>query len=190
MGLGIFRVGAVCIASALFWVGDANAERVYLCSGYGCYYKKSMTIDAAMRQRLVAIMAPGKASAKAERKAVAQAVRYFETVATQTIGVRDGPKSAPGGARVYGQMDCIDESRNTRTLLRYLERHGLLHHHTVQRNSARGFFLDVRYPHATAVLRAKSGEEWAVDSWFEPAGGAPDIMKLTEWKTRGVRGER
>ncbi|WP_246637843.1 hypothetical protein [Nitratireductor kimnyeongensis] len=149
-----------------------------------------MSIDAAMRQRLAAIMASGKASAKAERAAVSKAVRYFETMATGVLGVRDGAKSAPGGARVYGQMDCIDESRNTRTLLRYLQRHGLLRHHVVQRNSARGFFLDVRYPHATAVLRAKSGDEWAVDSWFEPAGGAPDIMRLAEWKKRGVRGAR
>lgn len=190
MGLGILRTGMVCAALTLFWVDAAQAERVYVCSGYGCFYKKSLTIDAAARQRLTRIMASGRASAKAERAAVGKAVRYFEKLATQAIGVRDDAKSAPGGAHVYGQMDCIDESRNTRTLLRYLERHGLLRHHTVQRNSARGFFVDVRYPHATAVLRTKSGEDWAVDSWFEPAGGAPDIMKLSEWKKRGVRGER
>ncbi len=190
MGLEILRVVSVCVALALLWAGGAKAERLYVCSGYGCFYKKSMTIDAGVRRRLIAIMASGKASARAERAAVAKAVRYFETLATRVIGVRDDPKSAPGGAHVYGQMDCIDESRNTHTLLRYLERHGLLRHHTVRRNSARGFFLDVRYPHATAVLRTKSGEDWAVDSWFEPAGGTPDIMRLTEWKKRGVRGER
>ena len=49
----------------------------------------------------------------------------------------------------------------------------------------RGFFLDGRYPHATAVIGDASGVKWAVDSWYEPAGGAPDIMPLREWRSRG-----
>ncbi|CAN0656162.1 hypothetical protein R2G56_00570 [Nitratireductor aquimarinus] len=193
MEFGASRAGLLAAALCLACVtgpAAAKAERIYLCSGYGCVYKKSMNLGAAAKQRLAAIMAGGRSSASAERSAISKAVRYFETLATQTMGVRDDAKSGPGGARVYGQMDCIDESRNTRTLLTYLQRHGLLHHHTVRRNAARGFFIDIRYPHATAVVRAKDGRDWAIDSWYEPAGGAPDIMQLSEWKKRGVRGER
>ena len=58
-------------------------------------------------------------------------------------------------------------------------------------NSSRGLFVDGRYPHATAVIKDKeTGEIFAVDSWFEPGGGPPDIMLLSEWKKRGVMGER
>ncbi|WP_367714495.1 hypothetical protein AB2N04_10710 [Nitratireductor sp. GISD-1A_MAKvit] len=183
--------GVIAAPLLLAGTGQVAAERLYICSGYGCIYKKSMVISPAAKRQLARIMARGKTSAASERLAVGKAVSYYESLATRAIGVRDGAISSAGGARVYGQMDCIDESRNTRSLLLYLERSGMLRHHKVGRNSSRGFFVDVRYPHATAVLRSSDdGERWAVDSWFEPAGGEPDIMKLSEWKMRGVRGER
>lgn len=87
-------------------------------------------------------------------------------------------------------MDCVDESTNTRALLLYLERRKLLRHHTVERNVTRGFLIDGRYPHATAVLQDRSGKKWAIDSWYEPTGGAPDIRPLSEWLKRGVMGVR
>ena len=36
----------------------------------------------------------------------------------------------------------------------------------------------------------KGGTRWAVDSWYEPMGGKPDVMPLDQWKSRGVMGER
>jgi len=50
--------------------------------------------------------------------------------------------------------------------------------------------IDGRYPHWTAAVRDNSGKDWAVDSWFEVAGGPPDIVPLSYWRTRGVWGER
>lgn len=121
---------------------------------------------------------------------MSKAVQYYENRAARAVGVPDRAKSNAGQWRKQGQMDCIDESTNTRTFLIYLERRGLLKHHTVQRNVTRGFLIDRRYPHSTAVLQEKSGEKWTVDSWYAPAGGAPDIMKLSRWLTRGVMGVR
>ncbi|WP_353641268.1 hypothetical protein [Mesorhizobium sp. WSM2239] len=136
------------------------------------------------------IMAAGASSPKAERAAVSKAVQYYERRAAGVIGIRDQPKSDASQYAKRGQMDCIDESTNTRSLLLYLERRRLLRHHTVQRNVTRGFLLDGRYPHSTAVLREKSGKEWTVDSWYEPAGGPPDVLPLSEWMKRGVMGAR
>lgn len=60
----------------------------------------------------------------------------------------------------------------------------LLRHHTVDVPASRGFFLDGRPPHTTAVLvESKSGEEWAVDSWTRGYGEAPEVMRLSVWKT-------
>lgn len=185
------------LATALFFAviaapaGASPPEgRIYVCSGYGCSYKTRLDITQPIARRFASIMVGGRASAEHERAAIARAVQFFETQTTEVIGVADKPKGDMGGGGAKGQMDCIDESTNTRALLEYLEGSGLLHHHQVERNASRGFFLDMRYPHMTAVIRDESGVRWAVDSWYEPAGGPPDIMHLDEWRQRGVRGKR
>ncbi|WP_245419615.1 hypothetical protein [Phyllobacterium salinisoli] len=135
-------------------------------------------------------MAQGQKSAEAERGALRDALAIFEERSVAVIGVRDKPRMEFGKARIVGQMDCIDESTNTDHFLKFMEAKGWLSHHRVARKTSRGFFLDGRYPHWTAVLRDEQGVLWAVDSWFDPGGGPPDVMKLSEWKRRGVGGER
>jgi hypothetical protein len=172
------------------YAAKAGAGRLDVCHGFGCHFKSKLALGVADGKRLSRIMAAGAASPKAERAAVSEAVRFYEDRAARVVGVRDRPKSDASQFGKRGQMDCIDESSNTRSLLVYLERRGLLKHHHVDRNVTRGFLIDGRYPHSTAVLREKSGKKWTVDSWYEPAGGRPDIMPLSEWKTRGVMGAR
>ncbi len=136
-------------------------------------------------------MAEAGSSPAAERQAISRAITFFEQRAAQTIGVADEAKSSLRNSGRKGQMDCIDESTNSRSLLLFLHRNGWLSHHDVLANVSRGAFIDGRYPHSTAVLRERaSGRKWAVDSWYEPAGGAPDILPLEEWRRRGVWGER
>ena len=166
------------------------AARFEVCHGFGCHFKSELDFGAADARRLSSIMAAGASSARAERAAVSKAVRYYEKRAAGVIGIPDQPKSNASQYHRRGQMDCVDESTNTRSLLLYLERRGLLKHHTVDRNVTRGFLIDGRYPHATAVLRDGSGEKWAIDSWYEPAGGPPDVRPLSEWVKRGVMGVR
>jgi hypothetical protein len=81
------------------------------------------------------------------------------------------------------QMDCIDEATNTTSLLLMLAEHGYLMHHSVEEPSARGFFLDGRYPHATAVLAENdSGARWAIDSWPRANAEPPVVQPLAEWR--------
>ena len=163
---------------------------IEVCHSHGCARRKKLVLGPADAKRFAAIMAAGSASPAAERAAVSSAVKHFERRAAAAIGIPDQPKSSFATSGKQGQMDCVDESTNTRALLLYLESRGLMKHHSVQRNVSRGFFADGRYPHFTAVLRDKAGGKWTVDSWYEPAGGAPDIWPLALWKTRGVMGER
>lgn len=186
-------VSAGCTSVSSNYTGAitrADAGRIYACSGFNCTYKTRIAVGPQAAERFAAIMAPGRAGPQAERRAIAAAVRHFEEMTVATVGVRDAPKSVLGQSGQKGQMDCIDESTNTRSLLRYLAARGLLRHHEVEANVSRGFFVDGRYPHATAVIRDPSGRRWAVDSWYEPAGGSPDIMPLDEWQARGVMGAR
>ncbi len=170
-------------------VTKTDTARLFVCHGYDCTYKTRLDLGAQDARRFSELFS-GVDSAPAERKAVSAAIQYFEDRAGAVIGVRDQPKSTVAGSRQKGQMDCIDESTNTRSLLLYLEERGLLKHHAVEWNCSRGMFVDGRYPHSTAVLREHSGQRWSVDSWYEPMGGPPDIMPLDEWMTRGVMGER
>lgn len=190
-------VAAALTTTALFGGGAlaqgsaGKAAAFFVCHGYGCEYRTKVLIGSADADRLAAIFGNGASSAPAERDAIRKAVSLFEERSTSAIGVRDDARSLFGEGRIKGQMDCIDESTNTHGFLLYLQKTGLLRHHTVLANSSRGMFVDGRYPHATAVIKDnETGEIFAVDSWFEPGGGPPDIMLLSEWKKRGVMGER
>ena len=82
----------------------------------------------------------------------------------------------------HGQMDCLDEATNTTTTLLILGQNGLLNHHTVGYPVARGFFLDGRYPHATAVVEeTETGERWAIDPWPYANAEDVDVMTLDAW---------
>ena len=191
--LALSALAAGCTSISSNYTGAMtipDVSRLYVCHGYDCSYKTRLDLGTEDSARFAEIMAPGAGSPEAERAAISKAVQYYEDRGAQVIGVRDLPKSVFGDARVKGQMDCIDESTNTRSLLRYLNERGMLVHHAVESNVSRGFFADGRYPHSTAVLRDKSGKRWAVDSWYEPMGGPPDIMPLSAWMKRGVMGER
>ena len=160
------------------------------CYAYGCRAMAKIPVTEGVSKKFAAIMAGGTRSPEAERAAVSKAVQYFENLSVSAIGARDLPKSPIVASGEKGQMDCIDESTNTRHVLLYLQSRGLLKHHKVQGNVSRGLFLDGRYPHWTAVLSDPQGKRWAVDSWYEAAGGPPDIVTLDSWRTRGVMGER
>ena len=181
---------ALAALCAVMSVSPVCAKDLPVCHGYGCAFSKPLPLSAADEEKLSAIMAQGAASAEAERKALASAIAYLETRSVAVLGVRDFAKAALTGAGRAGQMDCIDESTNSTTFLRHLEAGRLLRHHSVEKPTSRGIMIDGRYPHWTAVLKADDGSKWAVDSWYEPGGGLPDVDPLDYWRTRGVMGER
>ena len=129
------------------------------------------------------LLAVGRASAEAERRAIATAVVWFD----RRVGPQAGTTRRIARAGVLtqtgpGQMDCIDTSRNTTSLFLILDQLRLLRHHQVEGPAARGYLLDGRGLHATAVLReTRSGKKWAVDNWTRNYGERPDVMPLEQW---------
>jgi hypothetical protein len=82
------------------------------------------------------------------------------------------------------QFDCIDSSRNTTSLLLVLDQLKLLRYHDVDAPEARGYMVDGRPPHATAVLVEKAtGTKWSIDSWTVGYGQPLEVMPLARWKT-------
>ncbi|MEP1207994.1 MAG: hypothetical protein ABJM29_18465 [Rhizobiaceae bacterium] len=161
----------------------APSNTLTVCSGYGCIIKDKLTLDDAIDQNLRQIMASGTESAAAEREALKKAIAYMETASRDKLRfARDIEFSYQKNAKKRGQMDCVDESLNTISYLKYLHARGLLRYHTpLRRFAERGLLVDGRYPHKSARMRDKQGVDWAVDSWKRPNGGEPQIFLLAEW---------
>ncbi|WP_247875213.1 hypothetical protein [Ochrobactrum sp. Marseille-Q0166] len=183
-------LGTIGVVAFFSTISGVQAQTFRICHGYDCYYQTKLTLTTQDLHRIENTMRKGSRSAAEERAALRRAIAYFEERGTAMIGVRDKPRMQFGKARIKGQMDCVDESTNTDNFVRFLHGKGWLKHHQPTRKTTRGSFFDGRYPHWTAVITADDGERWAVDSWYEAGGGAPDIMPLKEWKRRGYNGER
>jgi hypothetical protein len=158
-----------------------RGDRIYYCHGYGCRIVTPVRLGAAELAQLAAPFRDVRDPA-GERQAVSQAVQLYERIAGARAGTSADRAEMQFGQGKDDQLDCIDEATNTTSLMRVLSGQGALRHHEVLEPVARGFFLDGRYPHATAVLAEReSGARWAVDSWPEANGGAPLIQPLRDW---------
>ena len=164
-------------------VSRPRLDRVYICHGYMCRIVTPVTLSLA---ELNAISEPLRAElvdAAAERQAISEAVQKFERIIGERVGTHADLPGMQFGANRPDQMDCIDEATNTTSLLMLLASHGHLRHHRVLHPSGRGFFLDGRYPHATAVVaESAGGTKWAIDSWPRANGQPPLLQPLSEWR--------
>jgi hypothetical protein len=161
---------------------------VIVCHGFGCRLHTEIDLTAADRAQLARILHAGHVSPAAERQAIATAVAWFDR--------RVGPKAGTthhiaraGHDQMFntdGQFDCIDASRNTTSLLLLLQELHLLKYHHVDQTVARGAFIDLRWPHATAVVTDRTtGKKWAIDSWTRAYGQKPDVKPLNIWLSDG-----
>lgn len=164
-----------------------DGNRAYICHGYTCRIVTPVRFDAVEMREIAGPLVAGVSDAAAERSALSSAVQAFETIVGARIGTAGDLAGMQFGKGNPGQMDCIDEATNTTSLLLLLQSHGYLKYHRVEPPSARGFFLDGRYPHATAVLTdIKAGKKWAIDSWPRANALPPVILPLAEWKRSRV----
>jgi hypothetical protein len=168
-----------------FSVAPPTASIVFVCHGFGCKYRAEVDLTANDRAKLAQLLAAGRSSPDAERKAVATAGAWFDRRVGPVAGTENHVARA-GAKYMYDihQFDCIDSSRNTTSLLLVLDQLKLLRYHDVDVPEARGFFLDGRPPHATAVLVEKaSGTKWSFDSWTVGYGQILEVMPLARWKS-------
>ncbi len=161
------------------------------CHGFDCKLRSVVRFSAAEMDRLRSIMRAGRGSAEAERKAIGKASQWYERIAGAATGTSgDRPKGTVLDAFDATQLDCVDESTNTTSLLTLIADRGWMVHHQVGKTKSRGFLVDLRYPHNTAtVIEKVTGEAWAIDSWIPANAEFPDIMPVKIWVTKGVRGE-
>lgn len=160
---------------------DPQPERFSICL-HGTCADMMVTGLTDEEWQIIRDLAPRLATPAEERAYIRQAIARFE----QFVGARTGTAIDKAGTFGYlgeqGQLDCIDESTNTSFYLSMLQDAGLLRWHTVEDRVTRGFFI-FGWPHTTAVIREqRSGELYAVDSWFEDNGEPPHILPLEQWR--------
>jgi len=153
-----------------------------ICYGYGCASQSQVKMSAVGWQQVKDAFGSVPKSAVAERQAIGRAIAVIE----KKVGAATGTDIDKAGASLFAenpfQQDCIDETANTTTYLRMLERDNLFQFHTIGEAAWRGQFID-GWPHNTAVVVEKSsGSSYVVDSWFYANGIAPEILPLAEWK--------
>jgi hypothetical protein len=156
---------------------------VVICHGFGCLYRTQVVLTAADRAHVKTLLAPGAASPAAERRAIANAVAWFDRRIGPAAGTTHRTARA-GLEESAGEMDCIDTSSNNTSLFLTLKLLSLLHHHRVEPPVSRGYLIDARLPHTTAVLaEVKSGARWAIDNWTHNYAEMPDVEPLATWQS-------
>lgn len=178
------RASVAAAAYGSYSMSAPTRDGFTVCHGFGCQYRVELGLTSADHATLKRLMAAGKGSAANERKAVASVGAWFDKRVAPLAGTQGHVARAN---RDYmfdrGQFDCIDTSRNITSLLLVLDELGLLKYHAVAPPEARGYMIDFRPLHATAVLVEKgSGVSWSVDAWTRPYGQAPEVMPLERWK--------
>jgi len=162
-----------------------TTQWVVVCHGFGCQYRTQIALTSGDRAKLAALLAPGRASPPAERRAVAAASAWFDRRVGPAAGTTRRLARARGNGEP-GQMDCIDISSNNTSLFFILAQLHLLQHHRIERPVSRGVVIDGRLPHTTAVLgEVRGGRKWAVDNWTHKYGELPDVEPLEQWLNEG-----
>jgi hypothetical protein len=153
-----------------------------VCQGGGCAQINQISINLAEWNSIAKVLKPKASNADEERMRLSQAIGQFEQVVGQKNGTSTDRAGTFDNSAFKGQLDCNDEAINTTTYMRLLKQAGLLVFHDIEDIRTRNFFF-TGWPHTTAVIHdIKTGERYAVDSWFYDNGHAATVVPFAQWK--------
>lgn len=160
-----------------------TAENFPHCEGYGCPTYKNVMLNKRDWKIILSAYGAKAKTAEQERAKVAKTIGMFE----QVIGPITGTDVDKRGTFIQtgkGQLDCVDESTNTTIYLMLLKQKGLLRFHEIDQPQVRWPLISGRgWMHQTAAITEKeTGEQFAIDSWFEDNGAPAWVVTLEEWR--------
>lgn len=156
-----------------------------ICTGGGCAEIKQVSLNDEAWEKIATIFTDtGTASdAKQERKLIAEAIGELEKIVGEKTGTTTDRAGTFGNSNYPGQLDCNDEAINSTTYMRLMRQNGLIRLHEVEDMRTRHFFFS-GWPHSTAVIHEiKTGDRYAVDSWFYDNGFSATIVPFAVWKS-------
>jgi hypothetical protein len=113
---------------------------------------------------------------------VAQAVGFLEGVSGRALGTWADKPRTPMRLGDASQLDCVDESINTSTVLHMLHRQELLKWHVPAHPTRRYAFLGFGVHYTAVLVEQTSGRTYAVDSWFHANGHPAEVVPLVLWR--------
>jgi hypothetical protein len=160
-----------------------TATSMTVCYGFVCRRREVIDFKSADRAALTRILAAGRSSAAAERRAVQNAVVWFDRRMGPILGTNKRVARADFRAGDdKHNFDCWDTTRNVTSLLLVLQDWRLFKFHTVGNPHYRGNTLVLQTPHNTAVLVERATHvEWVVDMWPRGYAQLPDVMTVEQW---------
>jgi hypothetical protein len=160
-----------------------TAKSMTVCYGFVCRRREGLDFTSADRGALIGILAAGRSSAAAERRAAQKAVVWFDRRMGPILGTSKRVARADFRAGDdKHNFDCWDTTRNVTSLLLVLQDWGLLKFHSVGNPRYRGNTLVLQTPHNTAVLIERATHvEWVVDMWPRGYAQLPDVMTVDQW---------
>ena len=122
--------GSSALPTTVCPVTPPTPNSIFVCHVFGCKYRAEFDLTGSDRNRLAQLLAAGKSSAAAERKAVAAAGAWFDRRVGALAGTVNHMARA-GMKYMYDvrQFDCIDS--NTTSLLLVLDQLNMLRHRDV-----------------------------------------------------------
>ncbi len=160
----------------------ATPEQFSICHGYSCTYKSKAGFTKAEWNKIAGILKSKSKDAGTERSKIAKTISLMETYTGKKTGTDIDMEAAVSRKSDNYQLDCIDETVNSTQYLKMLQKAGLLKLHEPASPTHRGYLVDGKWPHNTAVIReVKTGEEFVVDSFYRANGGEPYIVPRADW---------
>jgi hypothetical protein len=160
-----------------------TASQMTVCYGFVCRRRMVLDFTESDRKQLTLLFAGAKASAEVERRAVQQAMVWFDKRVGPVIGT--DKRIARADFRYFQDQqnfDCWDTTRNATSLLLVLQDWGLLRHHTIGDPVFRGNVFVLQTPHNSAVLIERAtGSDWVVDMWTRSYAQLPDVQRVATW---------
>ncbi len=153
---------------------------VNVCWDYGCDRSERLMVPADAWAAIRALLQEPAPDPATERARIATAIARLEAAVGPRTGTDADRHGNIAGSGQPGQLDCIDESRNTTGYLHVLAERGLLHWHRVgERRKRAPWIFD---QHWTAVVIDRTdGRRWAIDSWHLDNGLRPYVQPLDAW---------
>jgi hypothetical protein len=154
-----------------------------ICHSGGCADISTVSLSNEEWQQVRAVFANNAENGAEERAQIAQAIGVLEGLVGNKIGTSSDLAGTFGNSAYPGQLDCNDEAINSITYMRLLKSDGLMPLNEIEDTRTRGYFFN-GWPHTTAVIHdIKTGERFAVDSWFYDNGHAATIVPFAQWKS-------
>jgi len=155
-----------------------TVKYITTCAAYSCRAQTKVDVTP-LKPKLFDLFADIN-TAQQEREAISSAIVLFE----QHVGSMLGTSKDRGGSDVFGagdraQMDSVDESINTTSLLLLLHQHGKIKFHNIE-----GPYWKISWlvTYFTAVITdTTNNTKWAVDSSAADNGKPPVVVKLSDW---------